>query len=381
MPFRFKVDFYTSLNITDEKLTYCVTNITLPKIEGQASEGSLYLGNTIFTVPVWNVSSRKIDITFEETDTMLVSQFIDNLLHYYGRSPWYITIVVNEYEEHIRDEQTPNYVPGDKYATGYICHLASYDEPAFKRDGAAQQITITASFIVDSVIENWVEGMKPFTGNKFEQSNSELNAELTTLNVDEQTQKFTFGDVRFGSNPMSNSNERYGGFNKDKQAEKFTNGGTVRATRGGDAGYTDMTVNSAYTVKYDTASGKMYLMDNTGKVIKEAKAFTSNKGKETQKGGSIPKGKYILNNDKNSHNSGEHTKERNGVKVNENAMTLYGIEGSAGETLKKNKRSGINLHYGENSNWSEGCAVTPDTEFLKEVSSVVGNSNIIFEVS
>ena len=202
MPFRFKVDFYTGLEINDNNLTYCVTNVTLPKIEGQASEGSLYLGNTIFTVPVWNVSSRKLDITFEETDTMLVSQFLDKLLQFYGRSPWYITIVINEYEEHIRDEKTPKYEPGDKYATAYICHLTSYDEPQFKRDGAAQQVTMNASFIVDSVIENWCQGTTPFTGQKYEKSNGELNQDLTNLNVNEQNQKFEFGDVRFEGSYM-----------------------------------------------------------------------------------------------------------------------------------------------------------------------------------
>lgn len=202
MPFRFKVDFYTGLKINDNNLTYCVTNVTLPKIEGQASEGSLYLGNTIFTVPVWNVSSRKLDITFEETDTMLVSQFLDKLLQYYGRSPWYITIVINEYEEHIRDEKTPKYEPGDKYATAYVCHLTSYDEPQFKRDGAAQQVTMNASFIVDSVIEDWIQGTTPFTGQKYEKSNGELNQNLTNLNVNEQNQKFEFGDVRFEGSYM-----------------------------------------------------------------------------------------------------------------------------------------------------------------------------------
>lgn len=212
MPFRFKVDFYTGLELNDTNLTYCVTNVTLPKIEGQASEGSMYLGNTIFTIPVWNIASRKIDISFEETDTMLVSQFIDALLEFYGRKPWYITIVINEYEEHIRDEKTPKYEPGDKYATAYVCHLTSYDEPQFKRDGAAQQVTMNASFIVDSVIDNWTDGMKPFTGHKYELSNADLNTDLTNLNVNEQSQKFEFGDVRFDG---SNTPKYYSGTDYD----------------------------------------------------------------------------------------------------------------------------------------------------------------------
>ena len=263
LPFRFKVDFYTSLGINDEKLTYCVTNINLPKIDGQASEGSLYLGNTIFTVPVWNVSSRKIDITFEETDTMLVSQFLDNLMHYYGRSPWYITIVVNEYEEHIRDEETPKYEPGDKYATGYVCHLASYDEPSFRRDGAAQQVTMTASFIVDSVMENWVEGTKPFTGQKNEKSNEDLNLELNNLNVYEQNQKFEFGDVRFEGSytPKYDSGTKY----KDLEVtDKEINAALAKIH---DSGYKNVTKETLETVQKENAKRMQESMEKFKKSL------------------------------------------------------------------------------------------------------------------
>ena len=211
LPFRFKVEFHTGLSIDEDNLTYCVTNVTLPKMEGQASEGSLYLGNTIFTVPVWNVSSRKLEITFEETDRMLVTQFVDSLLDYYGRSPWYITIIVSEYEEHIRDEYTPKYSYGDKYSTAYVCHLSSYDEPSFKRDGAAAQVSMNVSFIVDSVINNWNADKGYFTGNKLEQSNAELNNKLDTININEQSQQFTLGDVRFEGSytPRYDSGTKY----------------------------------------------------------------------------------------------------------------------------------------------------------------------------
>lgn len=263
MPFRFKVDFYTGLELNDTNLTYCVTNITLPKIEGQASEGSMYLGNTIFTVPVWNVSSRKLDISFEETDTMLVSQFIDALLEFYGRKPWYITIVVNEYEEHIRDEKTPKYEPGDKYATAYVCHLTSYDEPQFKRDGAAQQVTINASFIVDSVIDNWTDGMKPFTGHKYELSNPELNPSLTNLNVNEQNQKFEFGDVRFeGSNtPRYDSGTKY----KDLEVDEKEIDAALAKIH--DSGYKNVDRATLETVQKENAKRMSESMDKFKKAM------------------------------------------------------------------------------------------------------------------
>ena len=263
MPFRFKVDFYTGLDINDTNLTYCVTNVTLPKIEGQVSEGSLYLGNTIFTVPVWNVSSRKLDISFEETDTMLVSQFLDKLLQYYGRSPWYITIVINEYEEHIRDEKTPKYEPGDKYATAYVCHLTSYDEPQFKRDGAAQQVTMNASFIVDSVIEDWVQGTTPFTGQKNEKSNGELNQALTNLNVNEQSQKFEFGDVRFeGSNtPRYDSGTKY----KDLEVDDKEIDAALAKIH--DSGYKNVDRATLETVQKENAKRMRESMDKFKKAM------------------------------------------------------------------------------------------------------------------
>lgn len=263
MPFRFKVDFYTGLKINDNNLTYCVTNVTLPKIEGQASEGSLYLGNTIFTVPVWNVSSRKLDITFEETDTMLVSQFLDKLLQYYGRSPWYITIVINEYEEHIRDEKTPKYEPGDKYATAYVCHLASYDEPQFKRDGAAQQVTMNASFIVDSVIEDWIQGTTPFTGQKYEKSNGELNQELTNLNVNEQSQKFEFGDVRFEGSYMP----KYDSGTKYKDLEVDDKEIDAALAKIHDKGYKNVDRATLETVQKENAKRMRESMDKFKKAM------------------------------------------------------------------------------------------------------------------
>ena len=263
LPFRFKVDFYTGLDINDDNLTYCVTNVTLPKIEGQASEGSLYLGNTIFTVPVWNVSSRKLDITFEETDTMLVSQFLDKLLQFYGRSPWYITIVINEYEEHIRDEKTPKYVPGDKYATAYVCHLTSYDEPQFKRDGAAQQVSMNASFIVDSVIEDWVQGTTPFTGQKYEKSNGELNQELTNLNVNEQSQKFEFGDVRFEGSYMP----KYDSGTKYKDLEVDDKEIDAALAKIHDAGYKNVDRATLETVQKENAKRMRESMDKFKKAM------------------------------------------------------------------------------------------------------------------
>ena len=336
-------------------------------MEGSASEGSMYLGNTIFTVPVWNIASRKLEITFEETDDMLISQFLGTLMNLtFGRVPYKITVVVTEFEEHMR--------LGDSSSTAYICHLLSFEEPQFKRDGQAGQVTMSATFIVDAVVENWTENSGVVTGARNVAASNEFNPDLNSIYTDYQDEKFTFGNVNFGATAAEAN-----GMLQRQEATKFVDGGKVKATRGADIGYNNFQVNAAYKVVYDTKSGTMQMIDENGKVLKQAKAFTSNKGKENEKNGCIPKGQYILNNNQNSHNQrsangGNHAAE------NQYAMTLYGVEGSAGDTLSNSNRSGINLHYGKDANWSDGCAVTPDTEFMKFVAENVGNSNIIMEV-
>lgn len=209
MPFRYKVRFATGLNSKygiqngeEEILSYAVNSINLPKMEGQAAEGSLYLGNTIFTIPVWNIASRKLDITFEETDNMLVSRFVDalNTLSY-GKVPWKITIIVYEFEEHMRDFDKKDGI--EAKVTAYVCHMNSYDEPQFKRDGAAAQLTMSTSFIVDSIIENWNDSMGTITGKIFETS-AEFNPALDTLQHSVQEDQFTMGDVMFDAGPAAN---------------------------------------------------------------------------------------------------------------------------------------------------------------------------------
>ena len=220
MPFRFKTQFFTGFNnIADSLLPFTVTSINLPKMEGQASEGSMYLGDSIFTVPVWNIASRKLEITFEENDNMLVSQFIDRLnAESYGKVPWRITIVIHEYEEHFDDEKVNS--------KAYICHLSSYEEPSFKRDGAAAPVNITATFIIDTIINDWIEGSE-ITGNNMikYQKSEELNPNLDTLQTHHENEQFAFGDVNWHVddsivNGMGRQNklEQFKGANKNREA-------------------------------------------------------------------------------------------------------------------------------------------------------------------
>ena len=211
LPFRFNTTFFTGINAKcDSRLPFCVNNITLPKMEGSASEGSMYLGNTIFTVPVWNIASRKLEITFEETDKMLVSQFIDVLnQNSYGQTPYNITVVITEFEEHMRNGN----------ARAFICHLTSYEEPAFKRDGGVAQVTLTASFIVDSVVDNW-NGQIVTGKNALKNNGGKYNQELDTLYTNYQNNEFTFGNVDFDvPADVANGGHRY---NYNSNTKDFT---------------------------------------------------------------------------------------------------------------------------------------------------------------
>ena len=373
LPFRYKTEWFLGFWDAKQKeiLSYAVTSVTLPKIEIENNNGSSYFGNGFINMPTFSPGTRKLEITFEETDYMLVSRTIDELVkRSYSNKPYYITIAITQFNEHFHQGITK----------GYICHLASYEEPQFKRDGQAQAITVSASFIVDTVIDSFTAD-KAVSGNVNVRQAGEYNTSINTLVIDDQNQDFKYGNLRLPVDTSQFGGGTYGGQNRYKQAAAFKSGGTVAATRGGGTGYSNFEVNSAFNVVYDTSKGTMTLYDDKGNIIKQTtKAFTSNKGKETEKCGSIPKGKYIMNNDANSHNQGKNTRERNGEKVNANAMSLYGVQGSAGDTLQTNNRAGINMHYGENSNWSEGCAVTPDVEFMNTVSEMTGNSNIMFTV-
>lgn len=217
LPFRFVAKFFTGLpGVDDDKLSYCVTNVSVPKIEGQASEGSMYLGNTIFTIPVWNIASRKLDISFEETDTMEITQFVDKLnSESYGKVPWRITVVITEFEEHNRYDKSKS--------TAYICHLVSYDEPQFKRDGSAGQVTMSTSFIVDSIVENWSESMGTITGQRNVAVDNQYNHKLDTMEQNVQNTEFTYGNVNFGVDYsiIPNSNNKLTQFtsnNKNREA-------------------------------------------------------------------------------------------------------------------------------------------------------------------
>lgn len=198
LPFQFKTKWYTSL-VDDDGLTYCVKSINLPKMEIENNAGFSFFGNAMKSIPTYNPGARKIEITFEENDNMLVSTFIDKLVDSsFSRNPYYITIQIIQFDEHFQHNTTK----------GYVCHLSSYEEPSFKRDGQAQPVDISAVFIVDAVIPNFIEA-NAVKGTIIKNGSPAYNPKMKSLIVDEQNQKFEFGNFKFSNDNDKTKTKKY----------------------------------------------------------------------------------------------------------------------------------------------------------------------------
>lgn len=146
-PYNFKVIFHRIETDKDQFIPikelseYKVTSIQLPKVEIN-KDNSLFLGNTRIVYPVYNWASRKLNITFEETDNYEVNSTLSNMLNndmdYTRPSYKHYAIQIFEYNDTFTTESS-------RY---YICNLVSFDEPKFTRTGNAQQLTINATFNV-----------------------------------------------------------------------------------------------------------------------------------------------------------------------------------------------------------------------------------------
>ena len=205
LPFRFKTDWFTGLLNKDDVLSYCVTSISVPKPEIENTLGFSTFGNAFISMPTFSPGHRRLDITFEETDDMYVIQFLDELLkRSYSKEPYHLTIGVHHYDEHFQHETI----------VGYVCHLSSYDEPQFKRDGQAQAINVTAKFVVDSIINNF-SAEKAITGFTRKATDGSLNPDIDLLVVDNENDEFRFGHLKV---PVDTSGISNSGYNQYRNA-------------------------------------------------------------------------------------------------------------------------------------------------------------------
>lgn len=139
----------------NEYLQFNVQSVNVTELESEASNAAVYFGNGYVTIPIINTASRKIEIVFEETNTMEVSYILDSIMadHFHG-TPRVIAIGIKEYDDRFVKIHS---------ARLYYCLLSSWEEPQFSRTGNPGIVTVSATFNVMSE-EAWTTGKAPKSG-------------------------------------------------------------------------------------------------------------------------------------------------------------------------------------------------------------------------
>lgn len=133
--FRFKVDF-----LSNPSLYRLVQDIKLPSISINASDGRKRFGQTQFVLPFFEFGDQELEITFVETDTMKVLDYLTNNYNW-PNLPNTEDIIVTEYDDTLR-----NIIK----ITKYTITLFSYNAPQWQNSGSPSNMTITATYIVRS---------------------------------------------------------------------------------------------------------------------------------------------------------------------------------------------------------------------------------------
>lgn len=133
--YRFKVDF-----LSNPSLYRLVQDIKLPSISINASDGKKRFGQTQFVLPFFEFGDQELEITFIETDTMKVLDYLTNNYNW-PNLPNTEDIIVTEYDDTLR-----NVIKRTKYTIT----LFSYSAPQWKNSGSPSNMTITATYIVRS---------------------------------------------------------------------------------------------------------------------------------------------------------------------------------------------------------------------------------------
>lgn len=133
--FRFKVDF-----LSNPSLYRLVQDIKLSTISINASDGRKRFGQTQFVLPFFEFGDQELEITFVETDTMKVLDYLTNNYNW-PNLPNTEDIIVTEYDDTLR-----NIIKRTKYTIT----LFSYSAPQWQNSGSPSNMTITATYIIRS---------------------------------------------------------------------------------------------------------------------------------------------------------------------------------------------------------------------------------------
>lgn len=125
----------------DDVIEFSIKNISFPTFSISNDDKRLF-GNTQVSFPIIKFGEREMNITFEETDDMMVFK---TLSHLYGGEPYnneslpLVSIKVTQFEESmltIVDEKT------------YVCRICQFDFPTFNNNDYGSPIELKASFYV-----------------------------------------------------------------------------------------------------------------------------------------------------------------------------------------------------------------------------------------
>lgn len=183
LPYRFVADFVIDGAMLNN-MRFAVRSVKYTEAEGNTSDAATYYGNGYYTIPIWDISSRALSITFEETDDMQVTTLLDAIAtRSYNKTPAMIAIVLREYDNMFM-----------KVLSGrcFWVYLQDYDEPAFSRTGGPSVVSINANFIVRAV-SNDFNVDDATLGNKLSQIGKALN---TFNNQKDETTSVWYNELK-----------------------------------------------------------------------------------------------------------------------------------------------------------------------------------------
>ena len=351
--FRFKVDF-----LSNPSLYRLVQDIKLPSISINASDGKKRFGQTQFVLPFFEFGDQELEITFVETDTMKVLDYLTNNYNW-PNLPNTEDIIVTEYDDTLR-----NIIKRTKYTIT----LFSYSAPQWQNSGSPSNMTITATYIVRSSrditkdeydlynlpiyspVVNMVQDMnvigssvdegsaesewQKFLGSlKDEETELEKNAELNR-----QRQEAMMEPMAFETNTKAKENNPEKGKGGEKSDKKQT--GTIPQQAGGalaqrlsshalneyneyiskmKAKYKDFDENKDAFIFFDIASNTKYAVKN-GQIVKEYNAYTA-VNDPTKGAGEATEGVYVISEE--TGKGGKHKSRQNNAI---NGIKSFGLD-------------------------------------------------------
>lgn len=347
--FRFKVDF-----LSNPSLYRLVQDIKLPSISINASDGKKRFGQTQFVLPFFEFGDQELEITFVETDTMKVLDYLTNNYNW-PNLPNTEDIIVTEYDDTLR-----NIIK----ITKYTITLFSYSAPQWQNSGSPSNMTITATYIVRSSrditkdeydlynlpiyspVVDMVQDMnvigssvdegsaesewQKFLGSlKDEETELEKNAELNRQRQEAMMEPMAF---------ETNTNHPEQGKGGEKSDKKQT--GTIPQQAGGalaqrlsghalneyneyiskmKAKYKDFDENKDAFIFFDIASNTKYAVKN-GQIVKEYNAYTA-VNDPTKGAGEATEGVYVISEE--TGKGGKHKSRQNNAI---NGIKSFGLD-------------------------------------------------------